>query len=199
MEQAADLARFVPDRRKREGEKRFFPIAVAGQEHPLVFEERRIALPRLAKGLADRRPGACPGDAIVLPESPGVSVAAHRAIPVVVDLGVLVAPDHVDREIRGEAKADGCLETLGPLIDRPERRVAPVFGSNELGHFAAAGQEVAGEYLLCRQPGSPLLAPAWEPNTRYNELRSSAVVISGWSSSVLLGRFDAAIPWHCSR
>ncbi len=182
MKQAADFARLVPDRRQRKGEERFLQITVAGQKHPLVFEERRMALTRLTKRFADRRPGARPRDAVILPERAGMSLAAHGAIPVVVDLDVVVAPDHVDRKIRGETKADGCPEALGPLIDRPQRCVAPVLCPDKLGHFATARQEVAGEYLLCRQPVSPILAPALEPNTRYNEPRSSAVVISNFYS-----------------
>jgi hypothetical protein len=74
-----------------------------------------------------------------------VLVAAQDPVAVVVNLGVVRAPDDIDREIRGQAQADGGAQALRPGIDRAERRVRPVQRSDERRHLAATGEKTVLE------------------------------------------------------
>jgi hypothetical protein len=141
VEQAADIPALLADRAERKGEEGLFQVAVPGQEHALVFQERGPPLARRLERRAERGPGRGPALGVIHAERGRVLFAAQDAVAVVVDLDVLRSPDDIDGEVGRQAQADGRAQALRPGGNRAQRRVGPVAAEDLRGHLAAAGQE----------------------------------------------------------
>src|SRR5882757_4123523 len=120
MKQSTDAARLVPDRAEREGEERLLQIAIAIEEHPLIFQIGSLARQRALERLADHRPGRSPAFREILSRRMGVLGATDRPIAIVVDLRMVRSPNERNRKIGGDAEAHGGAQTLRPALDRTE-------------------------------------------------------------------------------
>jgi hypothetical protein len=144
MKKAADGARLVANGTEREGKAGFLEVAVAVEEHALIFEERGFASGGAVEGVADHGPRCGPTYSEILTHGDGMLCAADGPVAVVVKLDVVGSPNQRDRKVRGEAKPDGGAEALRPGFDRAERGLAPIHGANELAHFATADEPIFG-------------------------------------------------------
>src|SRR6185312_10127320 len=82
MKKTADAAALVADRRMRKSEKGLLEGTIqALEKHPLVFEIHGLAGERALKRLADGRPGARPGDAVVLAKRSRMHFATTTRYP----------------------------------------------------------------------------------------------------------------------
>ncbi len=153
VEDPADRARLVADRRERERHIGFFEIATAVEEHLLVADVRTRALVRQFEGLAHDRQGRGPDHLERCAHGCRMQVAADRAIGVVVDLDIVRAPADQDRERRRQAQADRCAQALRPAGQRSERRRRPVHAADQFAHFTPTGEPV---HVVVHEQGNGL-------------------------------------------
>src|SRR5258706_3232279 len=113
MKQAGN-AGFVTDGAERKREECFLKVAVAIEEHPLIFEKGCFTRERAGKCFADYRPRCSPAFREILTHGDRMLLTADRPIAIVVDLHMPWSPGQRNREIGREAETDGSTQALGP-------------------------------------------------------------------------------------